>query len=262
MGPLVLVDKKDKLTRITLNREEKRNSFNLDLISELKKAFETLREDTDSQGLIVTGAGPIFSAGLDLSAFQEWFSSRRQDPARLIRLAQEAFNILEDMEKPTLAAINKLATGIGLELALACDFRIASDDAELSLPEVSLGIMPDVGGATKLPKLIGLGLAKEIALTGQAIAARRAEEIGLVNRVVPASELISESEDFMRLILENSPTAVRNTKTVMNKAFHIDPKAMAEFTTSLQMQCLNSNELLKYAAKYVTRRLKPAQKKG
>ena len=262
MGPLVLVDKKDKLTRITLNREEKRNSFNLDLISELKKAFETLREDTDSQGLIVTGAGPIFSAGLDLSAFQEWFSSRRQDPARLIRLAQEAFNILEDMEKPTLAAINKLATGIGLELALACDFRIASDDAELSLPEVSLGIMPDVGGATKLPKLIGLGLAKEIALTGQAIAARRAEEIGLVNRVVPASELISESEDFMRLILENSPTAVRNTKTVMNKAFHIDPKAMAEFATSLQMQCLNSNELLKYAAKYVTRRLKPAQKKG
>jgi enoyl-CoA hydratase/carnithine racemase len=261
MCPLVLIDRKDKLTKITLNREEKRNSFNTDLILELKKALETVREDTDSQGLIVTGAGPIFSAGLDLSAFQEWFSSRRQDPARLVRLAQETFSILEEMDKPTLAAINRLATGIGFELALACDFRITSDDAELSLPEVSLGIMPDVGGAMKLPRLVGLGLAKEIALSGQAIAARRAGEIGLVNRVVPGGELMKESEEFMRLILENSPIAVRNTKTVMNKAFHVDPKTLAEFTTSLQLQCLNSNELMRYAAKYVTRRLKSSKKK-
>jgi enoyl-CoA hydratase len=259
MTPLILIDKKDKLTKVTLNREEKRNSFNLELVSELKKALESVREDSDSQGLIVTGAGPIFSAGLDLSSFQEWFSSRRQDPARLIMMAQEAFSVLEDMGKPTLAAINKLATGIGLELALSCDFRIASDDAELALPEVSLGIMPDAGGATKLPKLVGLGLAKEIALTGQAITAERAKEIGLVNRVVPAGELIASSEDFMRLILENSPIAVRNTKSVMNKAFNIDPKVLAEFTTSLQMQCLNSNDLLKYAAKYVTRKLSTKQ---
>jgi 3-hydroxypropionyl-coenzyme A dehydratase len=262
MCPLVLVDKKDKLTKIVLNREEKRNAFNMDLLQELKRALETVREDTDSWGLIVTGAGPVFSAGLDLGAFQEWFSSRQQDPARLVRLAQETFGILEEMEKPTLAAINRLATGIGLELALACDFRIASDDAELSLPEVSLGIMPDVGGAVKLPKIVGLGLAKEIALKGQPITAKRAQEIGLVNDVTSANELISESEEFMRQILENSPIAVRNTKTVMNRAFNLDPKTLAEFTTSLQLQCLNSNELLRYAAKYVTRKIKSGPKKA
>jgi enoyl-CoA hydratase/carnithine racemase len=258
MGSLVLVEKKDKLTKIVLNREEKRNSFNLELTLELKQAFETVREDADSLAVIVTGAGPVFSAGLDLRAFQEWFSSKHEDPSKFIRLAQETFAVLEEMGKPTLAAINKLATGMGLELALACDFRIASEDTELALPEVSLGIIPDVGGAQKLPKIVGLGLAKELALTGEAIAVDRAEKIGLVNKVVPTGDLMSEAEGFMRRILENSPVAVRNTKTLMDKAFHLDPKTMAEYTNSLQLQCLKSNELLRYAAKYVTRKIRTA----
>jgi enoyl-CoA hydratase len=254
MSSLVLIEKKDKLTKIILNRADKRNSFNQELTLELKRAFETIRDDNDSQGVIVTGAGPVFSAGLDLKTFQEWFSSRLQDPTTMIRLAQETFGILEEMGKPTLAAINKLATGMGLELALACDFRIASEGSELVLPEVAVGIIPDVGGSEKLPKLVGLGLAKEIALTGEPITADRAEKIGLVNKIVPSDRLMEEAEKFMRQILENSPIAVRHTKTLMNKAFYLDPKTMAEYTVNLQLQCLKSNELLRQAAKYITKK--------
>jgi enoyl-CoA hydratase len=125
------------------------------------------------------------------------------------------------------------------------------------LPEVCLGIIPDVGGAQKLPKLVGLGIAKEIALTGAPVFAERAERIGLVNKVVPFSSLIDESENFLRQIVENSSVAVRNTKTLMNKAYHMDPKTMMEYTAALQLQCINSNELLRYAAKYITRKMKP-----
>jgi enoyl-CoA hydratase len=260
MSPLVLVEKKDKITRVTLNRAERRNAFNQDLTSDLKSALEKVSEDSDCLGVIVTGAGPVFSSGLDLKSFQDWFSSNMQDPVKLIRFAQEAFSVLEDMEKPTLAAVNKLATGMGLELALACDFRIASDDCELSLPEVCLGIIPDVGGAQKLPKLVGLGIAKEIAFTGRPISAERAERIGLVNKVVPSSDLMNEAESFIQRIIENSPIAVRNTKTLMNKAFYLDQKTMMEYTVSLQLQCLKSNELLRYAAKYLTRKIKPSSK--
>jgi enoyl-CoA hydratase/carnithine racemase len=256
MGDLVLLEKEDKLTKIVLNRADKRNSFNEELALDLKQAIETVQEDNGSEGVIITGAGPVFSAGLDLKAFQEWFTSRHEDPKKFIWLAQETFGVLEEMEKPSVAAINRLATGMGLELALACDFRIISDDCELSLPEVCLGIIPDVGGAQKLPKLVGLGIAKEIALTGAPVSAERAEKIGLVNKVVAASGLIVESENFLRQILENSPVAVRNTKTLMNKAYHLDPKTMMEYTAALQLQCVNSNELLRYAAKYVARKMR------
>nr|MDO8133538.1 enoyl-CoA hydratase/isomerase family protein [Candidatus Njordarchaeum guaymaensis] len=262
MVSLVLTEKKDGLTKVILNRAEKRNAFNHALVSDLRETLQAIHDDEDCRGVIVTGVGPVFSAGVDLVSFQEWFSSRHQDPTRLIRLTQDTFGLLEEMEKPTLAAVNKLATGMGLELALACDFRIASEDCELSLPEVCLGIIPDVGGAQKLPKLVGLGIAKEIGLTGQPITAQRAEMIGLVNKVVPSGDLMGEAEKFMRQILENSPTAVRSTKTLMNKAFHLDPKTLAEYTISLQLQCLKSNDLLRYAAKYVTRKIRhPKQTK-
>jgi enoyl-CoA hydratase/carnithine racemase len=260
VASLVITEKKEGLAKVILNRPEKRNAFNQALVTDLKNALQSVRDDEECRGVIVTGAGPVFSAGLDLASFQEWFSSRHQDPTTLIHLAQDTFDLLEEMEKPTLAAINKLATGMGLELALACDFRIASEDCELSLPEVSLGIIPDVGGAQKLPKLVGLGIAKEIALTGQPVSAHRAEQIGLVNKIAPSKDLMSEGERFIHQILENSPTAVRLTKTLMNKAFHLDPKTMAEYTTSLQLQCLKSNDLLRYAAKYVARKFRTTEK--
>ncbi|WXG47179.1 MAG: enoyl-CoA hydratase/isomerase family protein [Candidatus Atabeyarchaeum deiterrae] len=255
MGSLVLVEKKDRLTKVILNREDRRNAFNQDLLSDLGAALKAVRDDSDCLGVIVTGVGPVFSSGLDLKAFQDGFASSHQDPSGIIRLVQDTFTALEDMEKPTLAAVNGTATGMGLELALACDFRIASDDCRLSLPEVCLGIMPDIGGAM-LPKLVGLGIAKEIALTGQVIDAQRAERIGLVNKVVPPSELMVEAENFVRQIIENSPIAVRSTKTLMNKAFQLDPKTMAEYTIDLQLQCLKSNDLLRYAANYISKRIK------
>jgi len=259
MASLVLTEKRDGLTSVILNRAEKRNALNQALVLDLRETLQAVNDDEDCHGVILTGGGPVFSAGLDLAAFQEWLSLRHQDPTKIIRLAQDTFGLLEEMDKPTLAAVNKLATGMGLELALACDFRIASEDCELSLPEVCLGIVPDIGGAQRLPRLVGLGVAKEIALTGQPITAQRAEMIGLVNKVVPSADLMGEAEQFIRQILENSPTAVGSTKRLMNKAFHLDPKTMAEYTTSLQLQCLKSNDLLRYAAKYVTRKIKLAK---
>jgi len=191
------------IATITLNRPEKLNALDSEVLEELETALHQARQH---KGVILTGAGEkAFAAGADIQEFTEL------DPIAAQRFAlrgQEAMGTIEAMPIPVVAAINGYALGGGLEIALACHLRVASDNAQFGLPEVGLGLIPGYGGTQRLPRLVGLGIATEMILTGDRIDARRAHAIGLVNRVVPQSALLAEARSILAAILSKAPVAV------------------------------------------------------
>lgn len=196
----------DRIATLTINRPDKLNALNDVTIGELGEAAMALRERSDVAGIFVTGAGnKAFVAGADISelAGQGPVDGR----ARAIR-GQRVFDMFSRSPKPVIALINGYALGGGCELALACHMRIASDTARLGLPETRLGIAPGYGGTQRLPRLVGVGRALELILSGEMIDAAEAHRIGMVNRVVPAGELREAGERLMHQILERGPLAV------------------------------------------------------
>ncbi|HEU5050687.1 MAG TPA: enoyl-CoA hydratase-related protein [Gemmatimonadales bacterium] len=207
MFTTLLFDVADGIARVTVNRPDKLNALNATVIGELAEAAGRIESEEAIRGAILTGAGPkAFVAGADIGelASQGPVSGR----ARALR-GQAAFRRFERCGKPVIAAVNGFALGGGCELAMACHIRIASENAKFGQPEAKLGIGPGYGGTVRLPRLVGRGRALELLLTGGMIDAQEAYRIGLVNRVVPAEQLIPESEALLRAILENGPLAVR-----------------------------------------------------
>ena len=194
-----------RVARLTIQRPDKLNALNDSLIDELGRAIDEISHRDDVRGTIVTGAGRAFVAGADIHelAAQGPFDGK----ARALR-GQEVFRRFESSPKPIIAAVNGFALGGGCELALACHIRIASDAAKFGQPETKLGITPGYGGTQRLARLIGRGRALELLLTGEMIDAREAHRIGLVNRVVPAEELLATAQAVMEQILANGPLAV------------------------------------------------------
>jgi enoyl-CoA hydratase len=195
----------DRIGTITLNRPDKLNALNGATIDELEQAIETLSTAPEVGGIIVTGAGRAFVAGADIAELAALNSAGAQE---LSRRGQAVFARFEDCEKPVIAAVNGFALGGGCELAMACHLRIAADTAKFGQPEVKLGFIPGYGGTQRLPRLVGPGHAAQLLLTGEIIDANEAARIGLVNRVVPADELISVTESLMRQMLANAPMAL------------------------------------------------------
>jgi enoyl-CoA hydratase len=207
-GPAhVRVERDGDLAVVTIDRTEKLNALNADVIRELPEAFASLRDDAAVRGVVLTGAGEkAFVAGADLDELS------RLDPLGAVALArrgQEMTLLIERFPKPVLAAVGGFALGGGCELALACHLRIASENAKFALPEVGLGLMPGYGGTVRLARVIGLGRAVEMTLTGETIGAEQAREIGLVSAVVPRAELLAKSKELLRRITKNGPVAVR-----------------------------------------------------
>ena len=203
----LLFDSADGIARLTINRPDKLNALNADVIRELGEAALRIEQDDAIRGAIVTGAGPkAFVAGADIG---EITSQNPVSGRRRALNGQAAFRRLERCGKPVIAAVNGFALGGGCELAMACHIRIASENAKFGQPEVKLGIGPGYGGTVRLPRLVGRGRALELLLTGGMIDAQEAWRIGLVNRVVPADQLLAESESLLRKILENGPLALR-----------------------------------------------------
>jgi enoyl-CoA hydratase len=197
----------DGLARVTINRPGKLNALNAAVIAELDQAMAEIERDPMVRGVVLTGAGPkSFVAGADIAEIAT--QGPIEGKARSLE-GQRVFRRVERCGKPVLAAVNGFALGGGCELAMACHLRIASEQARFGQPEVKLGIGPGYGGTVRLPRLVGRGRALELLLTGQMIDAQEAHRIGLVNRVVPADRLMSESEQVLRSILENGPLAVR-----------------------------------------------------
>lgn len=202
---LVEVDDEGVAT-VTVNRPDKLNALNATVMDDLEACFAALGSDSGARGVILTGAGPkSFVAGADIARFTEL--DAESGHAFALR-GQSVFNRIETLGKPVVAAVNGYALGGGCELALACHLRVASENARFGQPEVNLGILPGYGGTQRLPRLVGRGRALEMILTGDAVTAQRAFEIGLVNRVVPADELLATARTLILGILAKAPLAV------------------------------------------------------
>jgi len=202
----LLFEIRDSIALVTINRPDKLNALNDTVINELGEVAVRIAQDNAIRAAILTGAGPkAFVAGADISELADC------DPARAHVLSEKGshtFRRFELSNKPVVAAVNGFALGGGCELAMACHFRIASDNARFGQPEVKLGITPGYGGTVRLPRLVGRGRALELLISAAMIDAQEALRIGLVNRVVPFDQLVPECEKLLRAILENAPLAV------------------------------------------------------
>jgi enoyl-CoA hydratase len=191
---------------VTINRPDKLNALSAAVIAELRDAFERIEKETAIRAAILTGAGEkAFVAGADI---KELAGSSPVEMRASARRGQAAFRMLETSSKPSVAAINGFALGGGLELAMACTVRFASENARMGQPEVKLGLIPGYGGSQRLPRLVGRGRALELLLAGEPITAAEAYRIGLVNAVVPQAELLNYSRAWLGKVLANAPVAV------------------------------------------------------
>ena len=203
----LIVETKDRIARVTVNRPKVLNALNEKTVREIHAAFSSLRENADVGVVILTGAGEkAFVAGADINELAVMTPLQGEASSRL---GQAALREIETLGKPVIAAVNGFALGGGCELALACHIRFASENARIGLPEVGLGIIPGYGGTQRLPRIVGLGLALELITTARIIDAPEALRIGLVNRVLPAAELIPHCEKVAGEILSRGALAVR-----------------------------------------------------
>lgn len=216
----LLIDKKEAIATITINRPQKLNALNKTTLLELHSVLKTLESDTTIQVIIITGSGEkAFVAGADIAEFANFSTSEGKD---LARKGQEiVFNFIENLTKPVIAAVNGFALGGGLELAMACHFRVASDNAKMGLPEVSLGVIPGYGGTQRLPQLVGKGKAMELIMTAGMISASEAKEFGLVNHVTTQEELLSFTHKIAEKIIRNSPKAIAAAIKAVNANFDV-----------------------------------------
>jgi len=214
----ILVSDENGLATITINRPNKLNALNKETIEELSDAFEDLEEDKAVKVIVITGSGEkAFVAGADISEFANFSVD---EGGKLARKGQEMlFDLVENLSTPVIAAINGFALGGGLELAMACHFRIASTNAKMGLPEVSLGVIPGYGGTQRLPQLVGKGKAMELIMTAGMISAEDAKDCGLVNHVVEQEELLDLAEKLAGKIMRNSSVAISAAIRAVNANF-------------------------------------------
>lgn len=214
----ILIAEASGFATVTINRPEKLNALNKETIGELHNAFENLDQNPEIRVIILTGSGEkAFVAGADISEFAH-FSV--EEGAQLAAQGQELlFDFVENLRTPVIAAINGFALGGGLELAMSCHFRVASDNAKMGLPEVSLGVIPGYGGTQRLPQLVGKGKAMEIIMTAGMLSAEEAKTYGLVNYVLPQSELLEFCIGIAQKIMKNSPVAIGKAIKAVNANF-------------------------------------------
>lgn len=211
----ILVDRRDRVAVITINRPEKRNALNIQTRAEGAAILDELRNDDSIRVVIFTGAGDkAFIAGADIAEF----AGRSALQQRAIMMERGLFNAIDTFPKPVIAMVNGYCLGGGCELALACDIRIASETASFGQPEINLGIIPGGGGTQRLPRLVGEGKAMEMILTGEIIKAEEAFRCGLVNQVVPADQLEARTMEVANRIAEKSPIALRLAKEAVKLA--------------------------------------------
>jgi enoyl-CoA hydratase/carnithine racemase len=211
----VLYEKKGAIAYVTVNRPKVLNALNTPTWKDLRTAFEDARDDTAVRGVILTGAGnKAFIAGADISELAHVAAFEAEQSSRF---GQGVLDLIENLGKPVIAAVNGFALGGGCETAMACTMRIAVETAKFGQPEVTLGLVPGGGGTQRLPRLVGKGRALQLVLSGEMISAQEAYRIGLVNEVVPAADLITRGEAILNRIASNAPIAVRFALEAANK---------------------------------------------
>lgn len=217
----ILTQTRGQLFEIILNRPERRNAIDWSMLQALGAAIDRAEQTSEVRAILIRAEGAAFSVGLDLTGLQsiiEQFGERwRENLFPVTTAMQHILNRVENCSLPTIALLHGYCLGLGMELALACDFRIAADGARLGLPETRLGLIPDVGGTTRLTRLIGAGRAKELIMTGKQIDTALADRWGIVNHVVPAADLLAKGESLAAELAEAAPLAVSYAKRVINE---------------------------------------------
>jgi enoyl-CoA hydratase len=210
----LLCEKRNAIAYVTVNRPQKLNALNRKVLEELFDSFQALQKDEEVRVVILIGSGDkAFVAGADINELALQTSVQGKETSQR---GQQVFNLIENLGKPVIAAINGYALGGGCELAMACTLRIAADTARLGQPEVKLGLIPGYGGSQRLPHLVGKCRALEMILTGEPVTAMEAHRLGLVNQVVPAAELLPAAEKLAEKIIANAPLAVKFVLEAVN----------------------------------------------
>jgi len=214
-------DRERGIAKLTINRPEVRNALNAATRQEIRNAIGEIEKDGDVRVVIITGAGEkAFVSGADITAFKDATPIIMEESAST--LGQQLFSNIENLSVPVIAMINGFCLGGGLELAMCCDIRIASDNAKFGQPEINIGLFPGAGGTQRLPRLIGWGKAKELIYTGKIIDAAEAERISLVDKVVPQEKLGEEVNQLAETIASKSPLIIKLVKKVINRGMYTD----------------------------------------
>ena len=215
----IIYEKTDGIATITLNRPEALNAFSKDVADEVLQALEDIRNDENMRVVILTGAGEkAFSAGADIKAMKGMNALKARE---LSLMGERICNALENLEKPVIAAINGYALGGGLEVAMSCDIRIASENARMGQTEINIGLIPGWGGTQRLTRLIGATRAKELIYSGKIIDAKTAEQLGILNMVVPADKFKETIRQFAAELASKAPVALKVAKALINKGAEI-----------------------------------------
>jgi enoyl-CoA hydratase len=217
-----LIEKADGIATITINRPDALNALNEETVRELLARFEDAENDPAIKAVIITGAGDrAFCAGADLNMMKGAGAVRGTE---LSRIGQRLGDYIEAMAKPVIAAINGYALGGGIELAMACDIRLASENAQIGQPEINVGLIPGWGGTQRLPRYVGKGIAKEMIFTGKRIDAKTAERMGLVNTVVPPDQLRAKAKELATELIGKPPIAIKLSKMLINNSTETHPQ--------------------------------------
>lgn len=247
----IILDKKDGIGYITLNRPEVFNAISQELIDEFSDALDIVNKDEEIRVLIITGAGKGFQAGADIRELS------MMTPMAILRWNEGVLRNhakLEKLRQPVIAAINGLAMGGGLELALSCSLRIAVEGAKLALPEVKLGIIPGTGGTQRLPRLIGKGKAYELLLTGDTITAEEALKIGMVNKVVPRGEVMKAAEELAGKIMANAPIAVEMCKDAVEIGMDLPLEQAIQYSQKNCITCFSTEDMKEGTGAFLEKR--------
>ncbi len=256
MNDLILTNQRGTTFEIIFNRPEKRNAINIDMMEQFDEAITLANRTANIRTVLIRGEGSVFSAGIDVSNLlmlaQRYGDHWQSRSRRITEDFQAIFTRLERLEIPTIALMHGYALGLAMELALACDFRIAAVGTQLGLPETRLGIVPDVGGTTRLTRLIGPSRAKELIYTGKHISATQAEAWGILNYVVPSDQLVAKGDELAAEIAKAAPLAVGAAKRVIDGLADIDRGLVLEAWA--QNQLFNTEDFMEGAQSFMMKR--------
>ena len=248
----IRIEREESIVWIILNRPHRLNAFNDVLIQELSEALDTAENDPSVRCVVITGEGDrAFSAGADITAFPKATPVKAEEFARA---GQKVFSKIEEMSKPVIAAINGYALGGGLELALACDFRIASEHAELGSPEINLGIIPGWGGTQRLVRIVGLRNAKRLVMLGERLKADEALKMGLIDKVVPFEKLREEAKALAQRLAEGPPIAMKYAKHAFNFGSQVPLDAGLRLEATLMALLFSTQDIKRGIEAFMSKR--------
>ena len=248
----LLYEKKGPIAYVTLNRPKVLNALNQATWDDLRTAFEDARDDAQVRGVILTGAGDkAFIAGADISELAHVTAVEAQESSSF---GQAVLDLIENLGKPVIAAVNGFALGGGCETAMACTIRVAAEHAKFGQPEVKLGVIPGGGGTQRLPRLVGKGRALQLILSGETISAQEAYRIGLVNEVVPAADLITRAEAILKQIFSNAPLAVKFSLEAVNKGMETSQAEGLSLEASLFGLCAGTEDKKEGTSAFLAKR--------